>query len=120
MPGREIRSGRVRMPCSPTEFRLLTFFLRYPDIVFSRMELLRRISSTWTSVDSRMIDVLIRRLRRKIELDPSSPAHLRTVQGLGYMFRHNSDIFLDKLTGDPFRSWPHPYSNESHVSLTIQ
>jgi DNA-binding winged helix-turn-helix (wHTH) protein len=104
--GREILSDGVRITCSPAELRLLILFLRYPDVVFSRMALLHRISATANSVDPRMIDVLTGRIRRKIETRRSKPAHLLTVRGLGYLFRHNADIFVDNLTHDRFLSWP--------------
>ena len=104
--GREILADGVRVSCSPTELRLLTFFLRYPGVVFSRTELLRRICTSFPLVKPRMIDVLVRRLRRKIEAVPASPAHLLTVSGVGYLFQHNSDVFLDYLTGQRFLSWP--------------
>lgn len=119
IPGREIRSRTVRCVCSPIEIRLMTFFLRYPDIVFSRMELLRRITSGWESVNPRMIDVLVGRLRRKIEVRPASPAHLLTLSGFGYMFRHNADLFVDSLTGQQFQSWPQFDAASCNESLTI-
>ncbi len=103
---REVISGNVRSTCSPMELRLFTWFLRYPGIVFSREELLRRISSSETVPDSRIVDVFVKRIRAKIEIDPNAPSHLVTVRGIGYIFRHNSDIFLDSLTRNPFAPWP--------------
>jgi DNA-binding winged helix-turn-helix (wHTH) protein len=120
MPGREVVSGGVRLSCSPMELRLLIFFLRYPGIVFSRTELLRRISARWASVKPRMIDVLIQRLRGRIEANPATPSHLWTVAGVGYVFRHTSDVFLDNLTGRQFLSWPHANSTNRNNSFMSQ
>jgi DNA-binding winged helix-turn-helix (wHTH) protein len=102
---REVMIGDRRLTCSPMELRFLIWFLRYPNIVFSRVELLRRLSTTEVR-DPRIVDVFVRRIRGKIEVDPDSPAHLLTVRGIGYMFQHNSDTFIDGLTRDRFRSWP--------------
>jgi DNA-binding winged helix-turn-helix (wHTH) protein len=102
---RQVSSDGRRMVCSATEFRLLMFLLRYPDVVFSRRELLARIRSNDQPVDPQMIDVLVRRLRHKIG-EPQQ-AHLQTVYGLGYRFWYGNAVFMDALTHQPFVSWPH-------------
>jgi DNA-binding response OmpR family regulator len=101
---REVISTGLRAVCSPMELRFLIWFLRYPGVVFSRMELLRRLSSAVG--DPRIVDVMVRRIREKVEWEADAPAHLITVRGIGYVFHHNSDLFIDGLTGDSFRSWP--------------
>ena len=68
------------------EFRLLEFFLRNPGRVVPRTELLRHLGSDLTQYVDRTIDVLILRLRRKIEATPSKPVHLQTRRGQGYVF----------------------------------
>ena len=98
-------SGKI-LTCSPMEFRLLVFFLRYPGVIFSRQELLQRTSCNGPSVDSQIIDVMVRRIRMKIERDVHSPGLLRTARGLGYRFTHNGDAFLDRITNDRFVAWP--------------
>lgn len=68
------------------EYRLLDFFLNRPNEVISRVDLLVEIGSDLTRYMDRTIDVLILRLRRKIESNPSKPVHLQTRRGLGYIF----------------------------------
>jgi DNA-binding response OmpR family regulator len=68
------------------EYRLLDFFLDRPNEVIPRVELLAEIGSDLTRYLDRTIDVLILRLRRKIEENPSKPVHLQTRRGQGYIF----------------------------------
>ena len=67
-----------------TEFRLLCELAAAPSRVFSREVLLERIWGYDYFGDGRIVDVHIRRLRTKIEVDPSQPELLVTVRGLGY------------------------------------
>lgn len=68
------------------EYRLLDFFLNRPNEVITRVDLLSEIGSDLTRYNDRTIDVLILRLRRKIEENPSKPVHLQTRRGQGYVF----------------------------------
>lgn len=68
------------------EYRLLDFFLNRPNEVIRRIDLLSEIGSDLTRYNDRTIDVLILRLRRKIEENPSKPVHLQTRRGQGYVF----------------------------------
>jgi len=68
------------------EYRLLDFFLTRPDEIIPRIDLLAEIGSDLTRYMDRTIDVLILRLRRKIEENPSKPVHLQTRRGQGYIF----------------------------------
>lgn len=74
------------IPLTNAEYRLLEYFLRHPDRVIPRTELLRELGNDLTAYMDRTIDVLILRLRRKIEPVPSKPLHLQTRRGLGYVF----------------------------------
>ncbi|MDP5181779.1 response regulator transcription factor [Blastococcus sp. BMG 814] len=67
-----------------TEFRLLCELAVDPGRVLSREELLERVWGYDYFGDSRLVDVHIRRLRKKIEPDPSNPALVMTVRGMGY------------------------------------
>jgi DNA-binding response OmpR family regulator len=67
-----------------TEFRLLVELAGRLGSVVDRTELLRQVWGYENSGDGRLVDVHIRRLRGKIERDPSNPRHLITVRGLGY------------------------------------
>jgi DNA-binding winged helix-turn-helix (wHTH) protein len=102
---REVTLNGHHLFCSPIEFRLLVFFLRYPGVVFSREELLRRIHGH-EGVAPRLVDVLVRRIRKKIDEPRQETSHVRTVRGLGYVFNHTRDIFVDRWTGQPFVEWP--------------
>jgi DNA-binding response OmpR family regulator len=79
---------------TPTEFRLLVYFLSNPDRVLSPQELVREVqgydADHWEARS--IIRVHIRRLRQKLEPDPGNPNYIVTVRGAGYMFpsRHPS------------------------------
>ena len=76
-------------PCSltPSEFALLETFARNPDRVQTRDQLLEHLRGQECDAFDRTIDVLILRLRRKIERNPAHPEFIRTERGLGYLFR---------------------------------
>ena len=71
---------------SPKEFKLLELFMRNPKRVWSRDQLLERIWGHDFIGESKTVDVHIRWLREKLEVDPSNPQHLVTVRGFGYRF----------------------------------
>lgn len=75
-------------PCklTPNEFSLLEALARHPNRVLSRDQLLEGMRRHDSEVFDRAIDVLIVRLRRKIEPNPTSPRYIRTERGLGYLF----------------------------------
>jgi DNA-binding response OmpR family regulator len=76
----------AEIPLTNAEFRLLDYFLSRPNVVIPRVELLSELGSDLTKYVDRTVDVLILRLRRKIEENPSKPAHLQTRRGQGYIF----------------------------------
>jgi two-component system phosphate regulon response regulator PhoB len=69
-----------------TEFRLLDFLARHPGRVFSRDHLLDSVWGDARFVTPRSVDVYVRRIREKIEVDPEDPRYLQTVRGAGYRF----------------------------------
>lgn len=69
-----------------TEFRLLHFLASHPGRVFTRDQILDAVWRDVAFVTPRSVDVYIRRLREKIELDPENPRYLKTVRGAGYKF----------------------------------
>lgn len=71
---------------SPKEFKLLELFMRNPKRVWSRDQLLERIWGHDFIGESKTVDVHIRWLREKLEVDPSTPQYLVTVRGFGYRF----------------------------------
>lgn len=69
-----------------TEFRLLDYLARHPGRVFSRDRLLDAVWGDARFVTPRSVDVYVRRIREKIEIDPENPRYLKTVRGAGYRF----------------------------------
>jgi DNA-binding response OmpR family regulator len=96
----EIRSGNLalnmvsrkafldgqELNLSPKEFSLLAELMRHEGAVLSRDLLLTRVWGYDYFGDSRTVDVHVRWLREKIEVDPSSPQRIVTVRGIGYRF----------------------------------
>lgn len=72
---------------TPKEFELLRVLAAHPGKVFSRDELLERIWGYEYAGDTRTVDVHVRHLRQKIELDPSNPEYIDTLRGIGYRFK---------------------------------
>jgi two-component system phosphate regulon response regulator PhoB len=71
---------------SPKEYRLLELFMHHPRRVWSRDKLLEQVWGHDYFGDSKTVDVHIRWLREKLEVNPSAPEHLVTVRGFGYRF----------------------------------
>jgi len=67
-----------------TEFRLLVELAAQPGRVLSREDLLQKVWDYDYFGDGRLVDVHVRRLRTKIELDPANPRYVMTVRGMGY------------------------------------
>jgi DNA-binding response OmpR family regulator len=76
----------VEKTLTAKEFELLWWLARHPRQVFSRDLLLERVWGTADYIDPGTVTVHMRRLREKIEVDPSSPRHLQTIWGVGYKF----------------------------------
>ena len=68
------------------EFELLKFLAMQPDKIFSREKLLENVWGYEYYGDVRTVDVTVRRLREKIEDDPSMPKYIITKRGVGYYF----------------------------------
>jgi DNA-binding response OmpR family regulator len=71
---------------SVKEFDLLWLLANHPRQAFTRDQLLERVWGLSDYIDPSTVTVHVRRLREKIEDDPSNPSHLLTVWGLGYKF----------------------------------
>jgi DNA-binding response OmpR family regulator len=78
-----LRAGEP-LSLTKTELRLLAELAQQTGRVISREELLERVWGYGYFGDSRLVDVHIRRLRTKVEREPSNPRHILTVRGLGY------------------------------------
>lgn len=79
-----VRGQEVKL--SPKQFRLLELFMGYPRRVWSRDHLLDQVWGHDFVGDTKTVDVHIRWLREKMELDPSKPEYIITVRGFGYRF----------------------------------
>jgi DNA-binding response OmpR family regulator len=93
---REVTSDGELIDLTTKEFDLLAFLASSPRQVFSRQQLLQHVwssSSEWQ--DDATVTEHIRRLRRKIEINPETPRVITTVRGVGYRFE------LSNLPGDP-------------------
>ena len=71
---------------TPKQCNLLAIFMQHPNQVISRKDLMARVWETGYLGDTRTLDVHIRWLREKIELDPNQPSLLLTKRGIGYTF----------------------------------
>ena len=71
---------------TPTEFELLATLAREPGRVFTRSQLLDAVHGVAFESYERAIDAHVKNIRRKLEIDPSSPRYVLTVYGVGYRF----------------------------------
>jgi DNA-binding response OmpR family regulator len=81
---REVTRAGVELKLTAKEFDLLRFLAAHPRRVFSRDQLMARVWGYEAALDTGTVTVHMRRLREKIEDDPSQPRHLQTVWGVGY------------------------------------
>ena len=79
-----VRGESVRL--KPQEYELLVFLARHPRMALSRDLLLERVWGWDYAGGSRTVDVHVRWLREKIEVDPADPERIVTVRGVGYCF----------------------------------
>jgi two-component system OmpR family response regulator/two-component system alkaline phosphatase synthesis response regulator PhoP len=81
---RSVTVGEREIDLTGREFDLLYLLASHPGIVFSREALVTRVWRGDTFVTARNIDTLVKRLRQKVEANPSEPALILTVWGAGY------------------------------------
>jgi DNA-binding response OmpR family regulator len=84
---REARTDGQLLNLTAKEFDLLWFLASNPNRVFSRDQLMHRVWGYSAALDTGTVTVHVRRLREKLEEDPSQPQLLETVWGVGYRFR---------------------------------
>jgi DNA-binding response OmpR family regulator len=82
---REVRRDDQLIALTVREFDLLAFLMRHPHQVFRRQDLLERVWG-YSFGDTSTVTVHVRRLREKVEVDPSAPQRIQTVWGVGYRF----------------------------------
>jgi len=81
---REARKGGRALTLTTKEFDLLWFLASHPRRVFSREQLMASVWGYTAALDSGTVTVHVRRLREKVEDEPSRPRHIQTVWGVGY------------------------------------
>jgi DNA-binding response OmpR family regulator len=81
---RETRQDGREVRLTAREFDLVWFLASHPRRVFSRDQLMASVWGYTAALDTGTVTVHIRRLRKKLERDPSQPRHLQTVWGVGY------------------------------------
>ena len=84
---REILLSGKSLILKPREYELLGFFIENPGQVFSRKQLLDAVWDAGFQGDARTVDVHIRWLRQKVEINPEDPQMIRTIRGSGYLFK---------------------------------
>jgi DNA-binding response OmpR family regulator len=82
---REVRLNGQSLDLTAREFNLLAHFMRNPMKLFRREELLEQVWG-FSYGDTSTVTVHVSRLREKVEPDPGSPRHIKTVRGFGYRF----------------------------------
>ena len=78
-----LKNGK-NIELTQVEFQIIEYFFSSPDIALSRTDILNRVWGESFFGEEKIVDVNIRRLRMKLEDDPSRPKHLITVWGMGY------------------------------------
>ena len=92
----DLKSRRITKDGEPlnitqVEYHILEYFIRHKDNAVDRRTLLNKIWGESYYGDDKIVDVNIRRIRMKIEEDPSDPKYIRTVYGFGYKWVENSE-----------------------------
>lgn len=87
---RLVRVNNKEVILTVKEFDLLWLLASHPRQVFSRQHLLENVWGISDYIDPGTVTVHIRRLREKIEIDPSNPVRILTVWGIGYKFEPNN------------------------------
>ncbi len=86
LPGMILKVDGAEKRTTTMEFRILEALIRSPGRVFSRDRLLHLAGAGTRDVTPRAIDVYIRRIREKIEVQPDAPVYIKTIRGAGYRF----------------------------------
>jgi DNA-binding response OmpR family regulator len=84
---RRVFVNQQEVTLTAKEFDLLSFLAAHPNQVFSKEQLFERIWGMDSTGDIATVTVHIRKLREKIELDPSNPQYIETIWGVGYRFK---------------------------------
>ena len=78
-----LKNGK-NIELTQVEFQMIEYFFNNPDLALDRTDILSKVWGTIYFGEEKIVDVNVRRLRMKVEDDPSQPRHLITVWGMGY------------------------------------
>lgn len=81
---RSLTKNSKQIELTQVEFQIMEYFFTHPNVALERGEILKQVWGNMYYGDDKVVDVNIRRLRMKVEDDPSSPRHLTTIWGVGY------------------------------------
>ena len=81
---RTLQKNSVNIELTQVEFQMVEYFFNNPDVALDRTDILNRVWGSNYFGEEKIVDVNMRRLRKKIEDDPSDPKYLITVWGMGY------------------------------------
>lgn len=81
---RTLLKNGVNIELTQVEFQMIEYFFNNPDVALDRTDILTRVWGSNYYGEEKIVDVNMRRLRKKIEDDPSEPKRLITVWGMGY------------------------------------
>lgn len=81
---RTLLKNGVNIELTQVEYQMIEYFFRNPDVTLDRTDILNRVWGSNYFGEEKIVDVNIRRLRKKVEDDPSEPKYLMTVWGMGY------------------------------------
>lgn len=97
LAGSRVTLKGYKLDLTNAEYRLLCLLVRNTDRIVTRDHILNELwDGTGDFVDDNTLSVYVRRLREKIEADPSKPQHLITVRGFGYQWKSNGNGDDDK------------------------
>ncbi|CAA6822624.1 MAG: Chemotaxis protein CheY, partial [uncultured Sulfurovum sp.] len=82
--GHEIKKNDVSIYFTNAEFEIMSYFIKKQGLLINREEILNNVASINYESSLKSIDVMIGRLRRKVEENPKEPKHIISIRGLGY------------------------------------
>ncbi len=85
---RTLHKGNKPIVLTQVEFQIMEYFFTNPGVALSRSDILKHVWGTGYVGEEKIVDVNIRRLRMKVEDEPSNPTHIVTVWGLGYRWEN--------------------------------
>ena len=87
LKSRTLAKNGEQIELTQVEFQIMEYFLDNPGLALARGDILRHVWGPSYVGEEKIVDVNIRRLRMKVEDEPSNPQHIMTVWGLGYRWK---------------------------------